>query len=313
MEGLSPHRQDIHDILFRLQRMERRFENTDRQGKVSEVKYDKEKKRWYAKLKDDGGDGKPFDSDWLPWKSFSHGAISFSVPPRVGQDVSMRSPAGYPEQAYMEAYHYGPDTPSPHDKEDEVVMQIVKPKKKDEGSSQTSGSSSSSSASSGSSSSQSSETEEQDPPALRIRATNGGYVLTVGQLGSSKEASASDGDGASKGEKNTFQMTIGRDQQVITCGKFKGVVGKDGAKLTWGDKVGFELKDGQIEQFVDGAKQTLTKDNIVSKLGQSSHTLSDGLFQVAGGAIKHDDRNIGKGHVHSGVMTGGSKTQQPDP
>ena len=110
----------------RLQDIERKLENKQRQGKVTEVKFDTQKKRWYAKMEEGSGD-ETLKTDWLPWKSFSHGSIKFSVPPRVGMRVQAASPNGELEQAVLEPFHYNPDDPSPHDKQDEVFMRVEKP------------------------------------------------------------------------------------------------------------------------------------------------------------------------------------------
>jgi len=107
----------------RLTTMERRMENMHRNGEVSDVKYDKDKGRWYVKMKDGEGD-ETFNSDWLPWKSFASGSIKVSMPPKKGQRIAMTSPNGESEMAFAEPFHYGPDTKSPHDKEDEYVMTI---------------------------------------------------------------------------------------------------------------------------------------------------------------------------------------------
>lgn len=102
----------IMQIERRMQDIERKLENKQRQGKVTEVKFDQDKKRWYAKMEEGSGD-ETLKTDWMPWKSFSHGAIKFSVPPRVGQRVTLNSPNGELEQGVLEPFHYGPDDPSP--------------------------------------------------------------------------------------------------------------------------------------------------------------------------------------------------------
>jgi hypothetical protein len=120
----------------RLQDMERKFENKERLGKIVDTKF--ENHRWYVKL-NDGDDDQPsgsesshdpmggegtFKSDWQPWKSFSHGTIKMSVPPKKGQYALLRSSGGNAELSVVEPHHYGPENPSPHDKHDEVVHLI---------------------------------------------------------------------------------------------------------------------------------------------------------------------------------------------
>ncbi|MCB1466642.1 MAG: phage baseplate assembly protein V [Rhizobiaceae bacterium] len=121
----------IMQIERRMQDIERKLENKQRQGKVTEVKFDQDKKRWYAKMEEGSGD-ETLKTDWMPWKSFSHGAIKFSVPPRVGQRVTLNSPNGELEQGVLEPFHYGPDDPSPHDKQDEIFVRVEKPGAKDQ-------------------------------------------------------------------------------------------------------------------------------------------------------------------------------------
>lgn len=119
----------------RLQDLEDSFLNMERHGEIVDVKFDNDKKRWFVKINDgedktpsgqsnSSGDNHTFKSDWLPWRSFSHGSIRMSMPPKKGMKASFRSPFGKPEMAVAEPSTYGPDHPSPHDKEDEVVMTI---------------------------------------------------------------------------------------------------------------------------------------------------------------------------------------------
>jgi hypothetical protein len=115
----------------RLQDLERKIQGKERLGKIVDVKF--EKQRWYVKLNDgqdespSGSGGKRGDtvkSDWQPWKSFSHGTIKSSVPPKKGQYALLRGVNGMMELATAEPYHYGPENPSPHDKPDEIVHLI---------------------------------------------------------------------------------------------------------------------------------------------------------------------------------------------
>ena len=119
----------IHAMERRLQDLERKFQNKERLGKIVQVKYEKD--RWYVKM-NDGDDQTPsgsetfnkqdtFKSDWMPWQAHAHATIKYSTPPKVGQHALMRSVGGAPELATVEPYHYGPDTPSPHGKQDETV------------------------------------------------------------------------------------------------------------------------------------------------------------------------------------------------
>ncbi|MGJ4953031.1 hypothetical protein [Bradyrhizobium sp. HKCCYLS20291] len=122
----------IHAMERRLQDLERKFQNKERLGKIVAVKF--EKNRWYVKM-NDGEDQTPsgnetyskqdtFKSDWQPWQSHSHATIKYSVPPKVGMHGILRSVGGIPELGTVEPFHYGPDTPSPHGKQDETVALI---------------------------------------------------------------------------------------------------------------------------------------------------------------------------------------------
>ena len=121
----------LHAMERRLQDLERKIQGKERLGKIVDVKF--EKQRWYVKLNDgdddtpSGSGGKRGDtvkSDWQPWKSFSHGTIKSSVPPKKGQYALLRSVNGMMELSTAEPYHYGPENPSPHDKQDEIVHLI---------------------------------------------------------------------------------------------------------------------------------------------------------------------------------------------
>lgn len=119
----------------RLQNLERASQSKFRIGRVKEVRF--AKRRWFVRMEQTtaqggGGGGQQNDdqillTDWVPWRSFSHGSIQFSVPPRVNQTVAINSPNGYPEMSYCEPYHYDPDHPSPHDKENEVFVKLQAP------------------------------------------------------------------------------------------------------------------------------------------------------------------------------------------
>ncbi|ARQ95341.1 hypothetical protein [Bradyrhizobium phage BDU-MI-1] len=123
----------LHAIERRLQDIQRQIENKERLGKIVAVKYEKD--RWYVKMNDGedetpSGSGSPgdamagggtFKSDWQPWQSSSHSTMKYSVPPKVGQHALLRSVGGQAELSTVEPFHYGPQTPSPHGKQDETV------------------------------------------------------------------------------------------------------------------------------------------------------------------------------------------------
>lgn len=113
-------------IQRQIQDIELAVRNDGRVGKVTEVKFDKEKQAWFARMQQSDGD-EAYVTDWLPWKSFAHGTIKISIPPRKGQLVELDAPGGSSEQGSLRPAHYDPDNKSPHDKEDEIFLRIEEP------------------------------------------------------------------------------------------------------------------------------------------------------------------------------------------
>lgn len=104
------------------------------------------------------------------------------------------------------------------------------------------------------------------------------------------------------------------EEHVETYGdKFRKVTNKDGVTYSWGDKTSYKFGKDGIIHTVDGVSHTITKDGIVQKTEGAAVELTKDGTTFKDGAVKHDDRSIGKGHVHSGVQSGGGKTGQPDP
>lgn len=77
-----------------------------------------------------------------------------------------------------------------------------------------------------------------------------------------------------------------------------------GGKLTWEAKE-MSLKVGKSTVTLKEGETTITVDGKTYKLDGDGHTLT-------GGKLKHEGRNVGSDHVHSGVLTGGAKTRPPD-
>jgi hypothetical protein len=128
MNGDYPSRNFALMFERRFQDIEENAKHGNRIGFVSDVKYDKELKRWYVRFEDktDGKDEDAFKSDWLPWRTMASGAINVSMPPTKGQSVEYRAPWGNPERATVEPYHNNPDNPSPSDKPGEYHMRVQK-------------------------------------------------------------------------------------------------------------------------------------------------------------------------------------------
>jgi phage baseplate assembly protein gpV len=107
--------------------LEQQIQNMVRKGKIFDTKFDKEKKRWYVRLREgEEGSKEVFETDWLPWKTFANGAIKIHIPPKKGQMGMMTSLNGMPELGHVEGYHNDPDNPSPHGEEDQVMIRVEK-------------------------------------------------------------------------------------------------------------------------------------------------------------------------------------------
>ncbi len=113
-----------------IQDLERQLQNMVRKGKIFDTKFDKEKKRWYVRMREgEEGDKNAFETDWLPWKTFANGSIKIHIPPKNGQMAMMTSINGMAELGHVEAYHNDPDNPSPHGEEDQVMIRVEKTSK----------------------------------------------------------------------------------------------------------------------------------------------------------------------------------------
>lgn len=128
----------------RLKDMETQRDLCFRNGTILDTKF--ENNRWYVKMADDvtvasdgtgslTTQGQPNDgsapdqspnlqTDWLPWQSSSNDAISWVVPPRVGQRVTLHAPYGRQDMGHIVPYHTGPTNPLPSGNPDEVRLQI---------------------------------------------------------------------------------------------------------------------------------------------------------------------------------------------
>lgn len=113
-----------------IQDLENQIKNMTRKGKIFDTKFDKEKKRWYVRLREgEEGSKDAFETGWQPWKTFAHGAIKIHIPPKKGQLAMMTSINGQPELSHVEPYHNDPDNPSPHGDEDQVMIRVEKESK----------------------------------------------------------------------------------------------------------------------------------------------------------------------------------------
>jgi hypothetical protein len=382
----------------RLQDLERQFQNQTRMGEIVDVKH--EGSRWFVKMNDGEnkqpsgsgeGDGKTLRSDWLPWRSFSHGTIKSSVPPKKGQKVMMSSPGGMPEMATVIPYHYGPDTPSPHDKQDETVH-LYEDEDEEQQQGQQSGSTGSSGGIGGGSSSSQQNGQSQDKWNKWEHETKNKHHLIIskkeqsqdqdGQSGvGNSEAGASSSESSSgqtqrkqktrkipeideDGKDDTLQVKSFYDDQssqqqsggtggsgsggssdssqnknlthLMTVGKKKAKIKatKDLINVWMGDKKAqVNMTEDKVEMLhsENKSKVVLTKDDITISFGGDSAAtkwvMSDKKIQIdidsvrwtldtngwkqEQGRIKHDDKNIGKTHVHTNVQPGGGLSGIP--
>jgi len=112
----------IADLFYRLAELERRGQNAKRTGKVVETDYEAGKYR--IEFKEEGSNGKPYISPWLPLKEQGAGAIKVYCPLSVGEQVSVKSESGDMADAEIEGSLNWKDEPKPHNKGGEYVMQI---------------------------------------------------------------------------------------------------------------------------------------------------------------------------------------------
>lgn len=109
------------DILHRVEEIERRFENRERTGTIHEV--DAEKGLARVKL-DEGKDGQPFLSPWVPWKETAMGFIKTHFPPEVGEQVKLVSESGDLTDAVIDTSIPSNEFKRPHDKTREGRIKV---------------------------------------------------------------------------------------------------------------------------------------------------------------------------------------------
>jgi hypothetical protein len=340
----------------RLQDLERKFENKERYGHITDVKF--ENQRWYVKM-NDGEDMTPsgqeskaagaddtFKSDWQPWQSFSHGTIKVSKPPKKGMPVVLRSSGGNAELSVVEPYHYGPDNPSPHGKEDEVVTLI-----EDEDEQKKEGGSSGQDGEQGQSDKFNKWTRETkdtnhliiqkkkqqddggDDSSSQSQASGTDSVNEKG--GKKKQKSRKIPEVDADGDDKTVQVKTTKDGQLTTVGKKKAKVEytDEYVNLKFGDKkADVKLTDTDLTvlfgenkssmKFTDDAIEMKQGDSTAWKMsngklevtiGGTSWTLDGEGWKQTGGKVSHDGNNIGGSHKHLNVMPGPGQTGLPIP
>lgn len=251
-----------HAFERRLQDLEYAIQNMHRPGKITAVRFDKKKKRWFVKMEDGknadssgsfGYDDHTMKTDWVPWQSFSHGTIKYSVPPRVGMRGALISPNGLPELAYASPHHYSPDSPSPHDKEDEIVR-LVEHAKTEGG-----------------------EGGGEDKFDHWLRETDNTYHLIIQKQKQQQGGQQSDAAGQGSDEKETPSKTIpqvgedGDDDTVqlkVDKGNVLGTVGKKAKILLTGDKSLLKFDSAFVELTSDKIRVQFNGDNWIELSGQ---------------------------------------------
>jgi hypothetical protein len=343
----------LHAMERRLQDLERQFENKERLGKVSDVKF--ENQRWYVKFNDGGDDspsgsdsgggggrGDTFKSDWHPWGSFSHGTIKMSVPPKKGQYATMRSIGGMAELATVEPHHYGPENPSPHGKQDEIVSLI---EDEDEEKQRGEGGEGGSGDSTGSTGGQ--DGQGEDKWNTWKRETKDTHHLIIrkkeqqdqgGESGQADAGSAGDSSGSGKkkqqksrkipeveedGDDKTTQIKSTKDYILKTVGKKKSYYRQDNDKIhvRYGEqdeKADILMNEDKLQaQFKDKKSMVKwTENDLTHQMGEDDKSkmvmTEDNITVTQGGdgaskmVFSKNDVTISQGGSTSWKMSDGS-------
>lgn len=112
----------IADLYARIAELERRGQNAKRTGKIAATDYDKGLYR--VEFKEQGSDGKPYLSPWLPLKEVGAGDIKVYVPLSMGEQVTVVSENGDLSDAEIESSINSDDNPKPHNKGGEAVVTV---------------------------------------------------------------------------------------------------------------------------------------------------------------------------------------------
>lgn len=104
------------ELLERITMLENRLANTAIHGPVHEV----DTKKQLARIRLGGDDDNPYLSPWVPY-SQSAGAYKKHQPPSKGQNMTIFSPSGDPEQGMLLPFTWSDSNTSPSDSPDENV------------------------------------------------------------------------------------------------------------------------------------------------------------------------------------------------
>lgn len=113
----------IADLYARIAELQRRIDGQNRTGLVTEVNA---KDGWArVDLGPDPVTGEPMISAKVPWEEPAMGAIKWHIPPKVGEQVRVRSETGDLSDARIAVGSVPSDANRrPHDKEDEHVRTV---------------------------------------------------------------------------------------------------------------------------------------------------------------------------------------------
>ncbi len=118
MAPRSPMAEVIARLSARVAELERRLENGNRQGRVTDVDAEKQLVRLAIGKSPDGTEQK---SPWVPYGQFA-GKLKVHTPPTVGQNMVLFSPGGSLEQSVAVPFTWNDEHDSPSTKEDENVV-----------------------------------------------------------------------------------------------------------------------------------------------------------------------------------------------
>jgi len=100
----------LHDLMHRIEELERRLANMVRMGRVVRV----DAARGLVKL-----DVAGLETDWLPWMTQA-GEINVFVPPSEGQQMMLISPSGEPGQGWAAPAGFSTQFAQPHNQAGEM-------------------------------------------------------------------------------------------------------------------------------------------------------------------------------------------------
>lgn len=118
MNGLTRLADNVAALAREVEELRRIQENTIRVGTVADV----DAAKGLARI-DIGTDKNPLISDWRPWTEQA-GAIKTWVPPSIGEQVRLISPAGEIAAGWIDRGGFSDTNPQPHDRPAEAVLTI---------------------------------------------------------------------------------------------------------------------------------------------------------------------------------------------